>query len=138
MSEQRAVITAHAVVRYLERICGADLDVARGVLINQGRDPEDDRAVIDVARTYLGIDVQAAEDAMQTEAVARAVRLGATSVRIGKARLVIRDGRVVTVERVEWVMGRRRGELDRQRVQTAPQPRRGAGQRIKDFMEAWA
>lgn len=138
MTNRRPVITAHAVVRYLERICGADLDVARFVVADRGGDPTADGAVLEVAETYLGIDVAAARHAMERDAVARAVELGAKSVRIGRARLVIEAGRIVTVERVEWTIDRRRGALDRQRVRQAARPRRGYGLRFCDFLEALA
>ena len=62
-------VTDHAVLRYLEREHGLDVDAVRAHLAG--------RAV-------------------------NAVRLGALAVSVGKVKLVLRDGVIVTAIRTDW------------------------------------
>lgn len=94
------VVTNHAVVRWIERHDGIDLSEVRAAVGGgSGRDVD---AAILAALAAGGIDPHAVRRRILTPAVLLAVRSGACSVRVGGVRLVIADGRIITVRRPEW------------------------------------
>lgn len=109
-------ITDHAVIRFLERHDGFDLRSVRTLV---GRRDGDALAYLAVR---CGIDVGAVRRRMLTPHVAAGLRLGASSVVVGSVRLVIANGRVVTVKCVAW--GRLVRPANRGLPSARPQPRR--------------
>lgn len=94
-------ISDHAVVRWLERHDGLDLAPIRARLRANGQHPTD-AAVLVMLKHARQIDADRVRRRMATPALEVAVRCGATAVRVDGVRVVIVDGRVVTVRLAEW------------------------------------
>lgn len=107
----RDLITAHAMVRWLERGEGRDLGVLRAAFLRmRGRDAEDGE-LLDFLGSYTGESLGEIRRRIWTPALATAIDLGARAVRRGPVWLIIEGGRVVTVlyRRREILMPARRG-----------------------------
>lgn len=100
---RRHPVTNHAVVRWIERHDGICLDRVRR-LAAMVRPSDVDDEILYLLATEYGFDVAAAvrADIMSRAAVAIALGCGASGVRIGRVRLVIVNGRVVTVRINTW------------------------------------
>jgi hypothetical protein len=95
----RTAISAHAIVRFIERNDGLDLsDVRRKCGGPEARTTEILRCL---ARDH-GVDIGAVRRRMDTPAVRIGVAMGANAVHVGRVRLIIKDGCVVTAKRAEW------------------------------------
>lgn len=107
----RDLITAHAMVRWLERGEGRDLGVMRAAFwCSRGREAEDGE-LLDFLGSYTGESRSDIRRRIWTPALATAIDLGARAVRRGPVWLIIEGGRVVTVlyRRREILMPGRRG-----------------------------
>jgi hypothetical protein len=91
----RLPVTAHAVLRWLERIEGEDIEGVRRILRAKGR-PDDDGTVVKVLAAY-GLDIGEIKRRILPDGYLAAVQLGARCIRTGHAKLVIVDGKVVSV-----------------------------------------
>lgn len=96
---KRPLITDHAVVRFLERHDGLDLGAVR---LACGGALAADMVILDHLAAHAGLDVGAVRRRILTPTVRTALAMGAAGVRMGHVRLVITDGRVVTVRLTAW------------------------------------
>ncbi len=97
MSTDRDIVTAHAMVRWLERFEGRDLTVMRGAFERtRGRVP-DDGELLQFLSAYTGERLGDIRARIVTPALRTAIALGASKVRRGRVWLVITGGCVVTV-----------------------------------------
>lgn len=119
-------VTAHAALRWLERVEGFDLGAIRKDMAATGDNPENDGAVLFRFEQSTGMTKADIAKQMLTPVAEQAIRLGAVMVRVGKALLVIEEGSVVSVKTVSM---RHRGlnyALDRYRkCAIANAPKRG-------------
>jgi hypothetical protein len=100
-------ITNHAVVRFLERHDGFDFAGLREAF------GDNDGRILDWLERNENLSAAGVRDRMMTDAVATAIASGASAVRLGPVKLVIVDGRVVTVRMATWgVMNGRRAPGD--------------------------
>ena len=108
----RLPVTAHAVLRWLERIEGEDIEGVRRILREQGR-PDDDGTVVKVLAAY-GLDIGEIKRRILPDRCLAAVQLGARCIRRDGVRLVCTDGHVVSV------LGRGQGFHPANRVRPTP------------------
>jgi hypothetical protein len=86
-------VTDHALLRYLERLCGVDVQPVRRRLRCSGFAASDREVLIALAMDY---DLRPARRALE-EIVARAARLGASAICHEGHRFVVANGALVTV-----------------------------------------
>jgi hypothetical protein len=97
-----------------------------------GGDLASDGDVLDVLARDYGLDVGAFRRQLATPAVVAAVGSGASAVIVGGVRLIIVDGRVVTIKYLTNI-GRRR------KVPRDPRPRQSTSEALRDQLDevAW-
>ncbi len=94
----RNLITAHAVIRWLERAEGVDLRPIRRAARREGCAPGDDGALVRFIETATDIDLAPARRALGSAEVRLAIRIKATAIRVGPVVAVLKAGAVVTVK----------------------------------------
>lgn len=112
MSTARDIITAHAMIRWLERFEGRDLTVMRGAFERTRGHAPDDGELLQFLSAYTGERLGDIRARILTPALRTAIALGASKVRRGRVWLVIAGGCVVTV------LYRRRSILFRDHART--------------------
>lgn len=122
MRQRRShLVTAHAVLRWIERVEGFDLAPWRAAAQRAGVDPHDEGRFLGFLDQHAAIEIGEVSARILSPVVRIAIRSGATSVRSGRWRLIINSRRVVTVLAIEWdtqsliVAGKRRLGGARQR-----------------------
>ncbi len=90
-------VTAHAVLRWLERIEGMDLTEPKAEMRRLGLDANAPREVLNHLRRTRGIVADDVIDKILTPLVVNAIRAGVVTVRVGTAALLIRNQAVVSV-----------------------------------------
>ena len=88
------VVTDHAVVRWLERHDGVDLTEARQVVGELAPDGH----LLRYLEQHEGYNIAAIRERICSPAVLVAIGCGATGVRNDRVRLVITDGKVITIK----------------------------------------
>lgn len=117
------IITDHALLRYLERVEGIDVEQARRQASSPKR-PANDHEVIAWLSTYGQHDLQAMRDSLVTPQLKMAIQAGARVVNRGDYRYVIRSSVVVTIKTGDWRRMR-------------PRLRKGAARQLRyDALEA--
>lgn len=96
---RRQLVSDHAVVRFLERHDGLDLSQARAAC---GGPTAHDIAILDHLAVHEGLDIASVRRRILTPVVRTALSMGAAGVRMGRIRLVIISGTVVTVRLTAW------------------------------------
>lgn len=120
------MISAHAVLRWLERVDGVDLGPVRRALAARGVGELGDAQMLGFLAAAGVVDLAAVRGRILTPKVMQAIGCGVKAVEVGVARLVIRDGVVVTVTprhreahharrgpKAAWASGDRRPALER-------------------------
>lgn len=92
-----ALITAHAMVRWLERAEGRDLRAMRQAFERHRGHAPDDGELLQFLSLYTGERLGEVRARIMTPALRTAIALGASKVRRGRVWLVIAGGCVVTV-----------------------------------------
>lgn len=92
-----AIITAHAMVRWLERAEGRDLRPMRAAFVRHRGHDADDGELLQFLSLYTGEPLGDIRARILTPALRAAIALGASKVRRGRVWLVIAGGAVVTV-----------------------------------------
>lgn len=93
----RQIITAHALVRYLERVRSLDLAPYRAAMPAVGLDPDDDGALLHFLEVYTPLDLASARRDLLSAPVRQALGCGAQAAVVGGFRYVIINGQIVTV-----------------------------------------
>lgn len=88
-------LTAHAMVRYLERFERVDVANLRRLSVQSGFG-DNDASVLQFCWHYNHIDLVEVRNRLLTPSVRMALKYGAKSVVVGPMRLMIRDGVVTT------------------------------------------
>lgn len=96
----RGRISDHAVVRWIERVWAYNTIPCRKVLKSQCLAHPCDKHLLLIVAAAGGPESEAVRRAMATPALSIAMFSGASALRVGRHRLVIRDGCVVTVKTV--------------------------------------
>lgn len=96
---RRQFVSDHAVVRFLERHDGRDLTSVRAAC---GGADAHDVAILDHLAAHEGLNVAYVRRRILTPTVRTALGMGAAGVRMGHVRLIIVNGRVVTVRLSAW------------------------------------
>jgi hypothetical protein len=89
-------LTAHAILRYLERVEGVDIGVIRDGAIRAGAVNPDQRQIWQFARDYMGFDEEAIEARFLTPTVRAAIKAGAKKIRVKGAIFIVRDNAITT------------------------------------------
>ena len=91
-------ISAHAIIRWLERVEGLDLEPYRAAIL-ECAGAVTDGTLIDLIKADIGATrINAARAALSTPEIAAAVAAGAVSLAIGAVTIIIKNGNVVTVK----------------------------------------
>ena len=91
-------ISAHAIIRWLERVNGLDLKPYTAAIRECGG-AVTDGALLDLVGCDLGqAQIDAACRSMREPWITTAASVGATSVAVGRVTLIIENGNVVTVK----------------------------------------
>lgn len=91
-----ALVTDHAIVRWLERVEHYDFDEVRQHFIVQGREPTDTR-ILDYLGNKFGLFRGHVIYRIVTKKVRIAMQAGATRIKRDTNTLVVADGRVVSI-----------------------------------------
>lgn len=94
--EHRAMVTDHAIVRWLERIEGYDFDDIRSQIEAKGKKATDKRVLDHLADKY-GLFRGHVIFRIATKQVRNAIKMGASKVHRGNQTLVISRGQIVTL-----------------------------------------
>lgn len=95
---EKEIITDHAVVRFIERHDRMDLSRIRRAC---GGALAPDQMILACLNDH-GINIADVRGRMMTDTLRTAVGMGAAAVRMGRVRLMISGGRVVTVKPTGW------------------------------------
>lgn len=101
MIDRDLFVTAHAVVRWIERAAGVDTTEIRRDLAQRGIEASDHMLLCALRDMHPGA-VADAMHALGHPTVRAAARLGARGIKIGTVRVIIVGGALVTVEHV-WM-----------------------------------
>lgn len=125
------VMTDHAILRWLERVEGVDLDPIVGMYVEQRGETPVEWQLLDFVEQITGLTRDDIERSVLTPAMRVAARCGASRFRCGNRHaMIVRDGRVITVAPTGVVP--RSGQTRNQRKDRRRKPRRG---RIYEMME---
>lgn len=110
-----AIISDHALLRYLQRVKGVDVAQYR----RMAHGGASDYHILQAIERVTGCDIEALRGRLLTPSVQAAVNIGAAGVVIGGARFKIKAGKVVTAFSQDFV----RGASRQNRGSTAPKRR---------------
>ncbi len=89
-------VSDHAIIRWLERVEGCDLDWVREDLRKSGRFADSDTQVLTYLRDKVGLDIADIEARILTPVVRAGIAAGSRTIRVGNVCLEIADGCMVT------------------------------------------
>lgn len=111
----RRVVSDHAVIRWLERIEGRNIDkVYEEALIVTGAYPETEEDLLRYMQNYHRLDIRAVRRRIATPEVLQLIDMGANDIPIKnrRFRLRVRDGKITTISPlVTDVVRRKRVEV---------------------------
>jgi hypothetical protein len=100
------VITDHAMLRYLERVCGMSIRDIKRKAVNMGYVITSDGHLLAFIRKNENVNVEALRNSIVTPELQAALAVGAKTIKIDGTMFILHDGHVITLYKQAHVQNR--------------------------------